>query len=288
MQHVVRFVALGDSLTEGVGDPDPAYPNGWRGWAELVADAFAATDPTAEYVNLALRGRRAGQVLADQVEPALALEPTVITLWAGGNDLLLPRVSVDAVAATLEECLHRLRPGGARVLLFTTFELEPSFVLRPARARATALNDRLRVVAHRQEVELVDVADLGRHGRTFFCADRVHPNPLGHGMIAQRVAGVLRLPGSEWSGSGEHALAGDRWSGEVGWWLGSVVPHVWRWATAAGSREHVDPKWSRPVQPALRLAPGAPGAPGPGTDRTAKAPRTGVSAVRGALHTGGR
>src|SRR4051794_27659529 len=36
-----RYVALGDSFTEGVGDPDPARPNGLRGWADRVAEVLA-------------------------------------------------------------------------------------------------------------------------------------------------------------------------------------------------------------------------------------------------------
>ncbi|MGW2616284.1 SGNH/GDSL hydrolase family protein [Streptomyces sp. NPDC001500] len=37
----VRFVALGDSLTEGVGDP---VGRGWRGWAALLADGLTRED----------------------------------------------------------------------------------------------------------------------------------------------------------------------------------------------------------------------------------------------------
>src|SRR4051794_17875285 len=51
-----RFVALGDSFTEGVGDPDPARPNGLRGWADRVAEAIAADNPDFRYANLAIRG----------------------------------------------------------------------------------------------------------------------------------------------------------------------------------------------------------------------------------------
>ncbi|GGL44654.1 SGNH/GDSL hydrolase family protein [Phycicoccus endophyticus] len=253
---MARFVALGDSLTEGVGDPHPAYPNGWRGWAELVADALAVDDPSTEYVNLALRGRRVAQVLQHQVDPAVALRPTLVTLWAGGNDLLLPRVCVDTVAGTLDAALRRLEPTGARVLLFTIFELDPSPVLRAARARASALNDRVRAVARARGAELVDVADVGHDRETFFCPDRVHPNEAGHLEIARRVAGALRLgpvlPAGPAAGAVVRRVPG--WAGEWGWWFGSVVPHAWRWATAAGSRERVDPKWALPVRPAERLA----------------------------------
>ena len=37
-----RYVAIGDSFTEGVGDPDPLRPNGLRGWADRVAEVLAA------------------------------------------------------------------------------------------------------------------------------------------------------------------------------------------------------------------------------------------------------
>ena len=68
-------VALGDSFTEGVGDPDPQRPNGVRGWADRVAEVLAARTADFGYANLAIRGRKLPQVLAEQLEPALALRP---------------------------------------------------------------------------------------------------------------------------------------------------------------------------------------------------------------------
>ena len=53
----VRYVAIGDSFTEGVGDVDPRRPNGVRGWADRVAAAIGSVDPEATYANLAIRGR---------------------------------------------------------------------------------------------------------------------------------------------------------------------------------------------------------------------------------------
>lgn len=245
-------MVLGDSLTEGVGDPHAGYPNGWRGWAELVADALAEHDPGTEYVNLALRGRRAAQVLADQVPLALAHRPTVVTFWAGGNDLLAPRVSVDAVATTVEQALVALAPTGARLLLLTVFELDPPPVLRAAGARATAYNDRLRVVADRLGADLVDVADLGRDP-SLFCGDRVHPGPAGHRAVAERVAARLGVRLDPDGGADAPRRTPPGWAGEAGWWLGSVVPHAWRWATMASSRERARPKWQEPVRVVDRL-----------------------------------
>ena len=35
-----RYVAIGDSFTEGIGDPEPASPGGHRGWADRVAEVL--------------------------------------------------------------------------------------------------------------------------------------------------------------------------------------------------------------------------------------------------------
>lgn len=86
---MARFVALGDSLTEGTGDPHGGYPNGLRGWADLLATELARVDPGLEYANLALRAKRARDVLVEQVPAAVALRPTLVTLWVGGNDGVL-------------------------------------------------------------------------------------------------------------------------------------------------------------------------------------------------------
>src|SRR3978361_1127546 len=86
-----RSVALGDWFTEGVGDPHRSSPNGLRGWADHVAVALAQTNPELRYANLAVRGRRMDEILADQVQTAVMLEPDLVTVYAGMNDLLLVR-----------------------------------------------------------------------------------------------------------------------------------------------------------------------------------------------------
>jgi lysophospholipase L1-like esterase len=50
MHDFTRYVALGDSFTEGVGDPDPRHPNGLRGWADRVAEQLAAR--SADFADL--------------------------------------------------------------------------------------------------------------------------------------------------------------------------------------------------------------------------------------------
>jgi lysophospholipase L1-like esterase len=75
-----RYVAIGDSFTEGIGDPEAASPGGNRGWADRVAEVLGQNTPDFAYANLAIRGRLLNQVHTEQLEPALALTPGYGTL----------------------------------------------------------------------------------------------------------------------------------------------------------------------------------------------------------------
>src|SRR5947208_9502425 len=114
-----RLVSIGDSFTEGVGDDDPSFPNGVRGWADRAAEHWAAHDPGLRYANLAVRGKLLRQVLTEQLDQALALEPNLVTLYAGGNDLMRPSVDIDAMAERYEDAINRLTDAGAQVGLVT-------------------------------------------------------------------------------------------------------------------------------------------------------------------------
>ena len=85
MDFTARYVALGDSFTEGVGDDDQARPNGVRGWADRVAEQLGAADPGFGYANLAIRGRKLRQIMAEQVDAAVALKPTLVSIYAGAT-----------------------------------------------------------------------------------------------------------------------------------------------------------------------------------------------------------
>ncbi|MDN6332471.1 MAG: SGNH/GDSL hydrolase family protein, partial [Micrococcaceae bacterium] len=94
------MVSLGDSFTEGIGDPDPQSPGGHRGWADRVAEQLSRQAEDFAYANLAIRGRLLDQIHEEQLEPALELRPDLITICAGGNDVLRPGGDPDALAVT--------------------------------------------------------------------------------------------------------------------------------------------------------------------------------------------
>ncbi|MEE1740327.1 SGNH/GDSL hydrolase family protein [Streptomyces sp. BE147] len=225
--RVRRFVALGDSQTEGLGDGDDT--TGPRGWADRFAERLAPHNPGVQYANLAVRGRLAGQVREEQLAPALALRPDLATVVAGVNDLLRPRFDADEVAGHLEAMFAALTGGGARVATLTFPDMARITPLaRPVAPRVAALNHRIRRAAHRHGVV---VAETARHpvvtDPRLWSPDRLHAGPLGHDRIAAAVAEALGVPGAD--DSWTHPLPGPPRATPAGW---RTVAGDVRWAAS--------------------------------------------------------
>lgn len=187
-----RYVALGDSFTEGVGDPDPTRPNGLRGWADRVAEVLSAETEDFGYANLAIRGRKLGPIIQEQLEPALALQPDLVTIHGGGNDVLRPKVDLDVLAATYDNAIARLVDTGARVVMFTIFDPGGGGIYGPVRGRMAVFNEWVREIADNRGVIVVDMwrmrdVDLAQVMDT----DRMHLNSAGHTYMAMRVLEAL-------------------------------------------------------------------------------------------------
>lgn len=119
-----RYVAIGDSTTEGLHDPDGS--GGLRGWADRLAGHLATTQGGLEYANVAVRGRSTAQIRAEQVPLALAMRPDLVTIVAGMNDLLDPQFDPRAVAADVETMFQAFADTGATVLSLTRPDLTPN------------------------------------------------------------------------------------------------------------------------------------------------------------------
>jgi lysophospholipase L1-like esterase len=190
-----RYVALGDSFTEGVGDPHRMSPNGLRGWADHVALALAQNNSQFRYANLAVRGRRMDEILEDQVQSALMLEPDLVTIYAGMNDLLLVRNDIDAMMARYADELKALQQTGATVLAFTAGDLGTVPLFRRLRGRAAVYNELLRTIAEDIGLQLVDFWRFTEfRDPRLWAGDRIHLSPLGHERMAAKVLDSLTVP----------------------------------------------------------------------------------------------
>ena len=175
-----RYVAIGDSFTEGVGDADPTRPNGCRGWADRVAEALARQSPDFGYANLAIRGRKLPAIIEEQVAPAIELGPDLITIHGGGNDVLRPKVDLDLLAATYDEAIGRLTGTGARVVMFTVADPGLNPVMKLIRGRTAIFNEWVREIAEKHDATLVDCWRMrGWKVAEIMDVDRLHLNPVG-------------------------------------------------------------------------------------------------------------
>jgi lysophospholipase L1-like esterase len=249
-----RFVAIGDSFTEGVGDWDDRYPNGVRGWADRVARQLAKQDPGTEYANLALRSRTLDEVVDDQVDRALALGPTLVSFFAGGNDLLHLRSGVGDLLERYERAVDRLASSGARLVLFTSYDLRLSPLLEPLRGRNNQLNGRIRQVALDHDAVLVDhwAMRAFEHPRMWE-PDRLHMSRHGHRYLAAAVLRALRVDHTiTLRDLGQQAPRGWREAvdAEWDWWHGWVRPMLGRRRRGEPIGAELTAKWPEPIRPA--------------------------------------
>ena len=196
-----RYVALGDSSTEGLDDPDGH--GGYRGWSQRLAERIHAAQGGLHYANLAVRGLTTAQVRTRQLDAALAMRPDLATVFCGTNDVTALRFNPAHVGAEIERMQRALVNGGATVLSFTLPDLTPLMPLaRLIAPRIAALNSALADASRRSGALLVDfAAHRVASDRRLWSEDRIHANSAGHARIAEALAHALALPGSNaaWS-----------------------------------------------------------------------------------------
>jgi lysophospholipase L1-like esterase len=190
------FVAIGDSFTEGLNDPGPG--GGFLGWADRLAGMLAAEHPGLRYANLAVRGKLLREVVADQLPQALAMSPGLVSIAAGGNDILRPGGDPDTLADLFDTAVRRLRADGVQVLIFTGFDPVGVPVIRLLRGRIAAYDMHLRAIADSNGCYLVDLWSM-RFLRDLaaWSPDRLHMTAQSHHRVALRACEVLGVPVAE-------------------------------------------------------------------------------------------
>ncbi|MCY1696123.1 SGNH/GDSL hydrolase family protein [Curtobacterium sp. SL109] len=252
MDQTIRYVAIGDSFSEGIGDTDPVPLPGWTG--RLASGLAAQTGAEVQYANLAVRGRLLAGVLDGQLDAALALDPapTLVTFCAGGNDLLRPRFDPAALAARLGREIERVLSRGIRFALLSPADPSARMPLGSLiNHRGDAWADALGSLAERLDLPFVDVSRDPHLGRAeFWSDDRLHMNATGHQRVADLAlhavadgpAPVVPTP---------PGAARTRVSEELRYYRQHVLPWVGRRVTRRSSgdgRSATFPAWT-PVPP---------------------------------------
>lgn len=191
-----RYVAIGDSSTEGLEDPGEQGRH--RGWADRLALHVAQAQGAALlYANLAIRGRKTREVRDEQLAPALAMRPDLASVFAGTNDIIRSKYSESQVIDDLRAMHTALRGIGATVVTITMPDLsEVAPFAERARPRLLAFNAAVRALCAETGSLVLDVAQYPvACDPRLWHEDRLHANAEGHRRIAAGLASVLGLPG---------------------------------------------------------------------------------------------
>ncbi|WP_025273055.1 SGNH/GDSL hydrolase family protein [Haloglycomyces albus] len=238
------YVAIGDSFTEGVGDPSPQGSRP-RGWADLFATAAAEENTEFTYANLAIRGRLFDAVVDEQVPPAMRQNPELVSFAAGGNDALRPSFQPDRLASRAHEVVRLFKAAGAEVILFTSADVGrhlPGMTLM--RKRFVGMNDIIRKVARRHDAILIDLwREEAFQDGTFWAEDRLHLSTKGHMFVASKVCEALDVkPDLEWEGATVHDTTTSMDVSKAQWARKHLGPWIKRRLTGKSSGDTVQPK----------------------------------------------
>ena len=187
-------MAIGDSLTEGM--EDDSGPGGqYRGFADRLAEHLGRMTPDFRYANLGVRGRRMRHIFGEQLDQTLEWKPDLVTVLAGGNDLLRPGTRLDDIAEEFERGIRSLRDAGIRTVIISGHDTGWIPVLRYYRGRIAVFSMHMRATAERTGTEIIDMWALNAlTDPRAWSEDRLHLNGTGHQIVAARIADLLGFP----------------------------------------------------------------------------------------------
>lgn len=223
-----RYVAIGDSFTEGMSDKDPGREGQYIGWADRLASHLATLAHEAghdfAYANLAVRGRLLADVIGPQLDAALELGPDLVSMVGGGNDILRPKANLDSIAARLEAAVVRIQASGADVLLATPVDPADAPLIRHLRGRHAIHTANIFSIAQLHGCYVINQwAMHALRDWRMWAEDRIHMTTEGHRRVALSALSALGhstdradwstpLPAAPIMGRREWAAANAAWA----------------------------------------------------------------------------
>ena len=241
-----KYVALGDSLTEGLGDDGFSKNRKDKGWADRLANLLACEAANAgqsfSYANLAIRGQNTLSILTCQLELALDMKPDLVTIMTGANDLRSLNERLPSMVALMRGAISRLQAIGTKVVLISLaqpahLDFAKSFVQR-SKVWAQTLQE----LASELDVELVNVNQMAVFSSLqYWSGDLVHYSARGHIKITNAVAEQLKLEVRDYS----EPMAGlEKLSvlHMIKWSIVDVLPFIGRQIRGVNAGTGMEPK----------------------------------------------
>lgn len=196
---IKSYVALGDSLSEGISEWGRGEPN--IGFAHVLASLLGTDEPNLRFTNLGVGGARTADVLRGQLPRVAALAPDLTTLAVGANDI--PGTAFEQFRQDYHTLLQGLQSSSGGTIVVATI---PNFahLLPPQYAtyrtaiqeRVTAFNSTILEAAEANQALVVDLQDRPEvQDPRNVSSDGVHPNARGYRIMAHAFVETLNAAG---------------------------------------------------------------------------------------------
>ena len=190
----VRYLALGDSISQGKGTPDfetAAFP-------ARLAGRWRANGCKVTLKNLGVPHYTAADVVTHEVPEIAPFKPTLITLQVGSNDIATT-VPLERYRAHVRTVLEAAKKSGARIVVLGQNEWWRSPEgggYGGTYAKRTAFDAVLTEEAKAAGAELVDLGLLYRQqaDTKLWAEDGIHPTVEAYDAIAAELARVIPAP----------------------------------------------------------------------------------------------
>lgn len=247
------YVAIGDSLSEGLGDFDFDFRRHHSGWTDRLAALLSIEAISRgidfQYANLALRGSKLQRIMTDQLEEALRLQPDLVTIMAGSNDIFTRPTKLPALEKTFREGIQLLQAADCEVVIANTINPVHLRVFQGIANRASRLSAMLERIAIECGVRIIDVHGIESfQNLSYWAEDMVHFSGHGHVKVANSAAQVLglthRMPEA---GHDEMHAPSRSLRATLAWVCVHVLPFIGRKIRGVTSGDGLQPKHSNLV-----------------------------------------
>lgn len=190
----VRYLSMGDSVTQGVGADDienESYP-------ARLAKRWNDAGCRVELLNVGESGFTSGQVLEEQVPNIKDFKPTIITFQAGGNDIVYEVTAAQYrknVAAVMDASVK----SGAKV--YVQYQNEwfrtPVGLDFPGSAEKRVAFDMIMAEeAKSRNITVLDLRPIYKQqaDRKEWIEDGLHPTAKAYDAWAERLAALIPKP----------------------------------------------------------------------------------------------
>jgi hypothetical protein len=177
-----------------MGDPSEGYLTAT--WGGRVAAALARERDGVTYANLAQHRAKTADIRDSQLDPALALEPDLVAVVGGGNDLLAEEFDdIAPVKAALDDIVMALTDTGATVVTYEALDFPRAFpdpAFEEFNRRLLDLYAATREITRERRTVHVDLYSEPWAGERYcFSADLQHPTMRAQALCASATIRAL-------------------------------------------------------------------------------------------------